>query len=291
MKLNRWFQPCVKTRAVLPFGGVLLMIIVYIGIHEGWYKHVDDSPLVAGAASVADDGEAAVGGGGAHTPAVGPTARCVQPPDKSVCTSDQPLEKKRASSKNSLHLVGKILSNAVERALAVIMSELPEELEHEHGKTHMKLQTRWGCLNWYTDMAAGKMQPVLLRTIGKLRDRALYERMGLTKDGVRIFGFAEADLRSIAGTVTDYLQHLLGTEALYQGLYCRCLPAVFAALVHDEDEHVRVALEYCRACFEAMEKAEKLVVNSGYTGKRLASQMVRLMPSKLRFQYCTIRKP
>jgi len=56
VKSNRWFNWCQRTSFLRDHWGALLLILLYISMHHGWYKSIFDTPM-AGGSQVQHPGE------------------------------------------------------------------------------------------------------------------------------------------------------------------------------------------------------------------------------------------
>ena len=156
IKLNRWFSLIRRARISLKVYSVFCMILVYIGLHEGWYDSVEESPLVRGFASTATGGrpDCDPGTGLGAEPSV--PQDLPNPQSRSVKHSSAELDKVRDRCKSSMHLAGQILSNRVTRAVLAGICRLCEPVEEQHGKALVMMKTPAGCLQWYGRMASGQ---------------------------------------------------------------------------------------------------------------------------------------
>ena len=156
-KNNRWFQAPRRWEEFHPYGGGLLLILIYMGLILKWWPAIEDSPLMQNLTSlevaarpdiepaaddaVLDDADAR------DANRIAPGAAGHLGPDRGVLASNTRLEK-IAGNKNALWVVSYSLGNDVTTALITGVGVLSKCIDEEHARTLVASRTRWGSLDW-----------------------------------------------------------------------------------------------------------------------------------------------
>lgn len=264
-KGRRWFQTTRRWEDKSRQMSMLLHMLLYIGMHLGWWKSLKESPLgplLQGTGAEAgqlldDDGEPRLAADeparerhGVATPAaVGHVG-----PDTVAGSSKQ--ADKATSDKNGCFLAAAILGNLVHLALQHAVGAITRVVDDQHGLLLTSSKTVRGCVAINVERASGEW-PYLAAMVGLLRDHKLLVRMGLVScsDTARPGRpFAEPELLQVSQSMTDFLRHFLGLE-LADNLCCHLLfPGAFARLL--SERHREGGLRHARKTWEAVCSAE-----------------------------------
>ena len=261
IKLNRWFSLIRRARISLKVYSVFCMILVYIGLHEGWYDSIEESPLVRGFASTCN------GGGPAGDAGPGLVAEPSVPQDlpnpmsRSVKHSSAELDKVRDKCKSSMHLAGQILSNRTTRAVLAGICKLCEPVEEQHGKAIVMMKSPAGCLQWYGRMASGDGARHLAECWGACNNMDAMLDLGLASHAQ---GFAEPHFSlkvcdDITQALQDFCRCMVARELEFIRLFQDWVPNKFAALAYS-DEAKGEALQWLCDLWKALCAAEKAAV-------------------------------
>ena len=113
---------------LLQWGALMVLVIIYIGLYNGFYRSLADTPVLKGVL-VVDDEEAAPEPERLIGPAPVADGSTLT---RSVKDSDREVEDVRRACRITLHVAGLIYSNAVLRSLWMLVGSLIEVFKHEH---------------------------------------------------------------------------------------------------------------------------------------------------------------
>ena len=242
------------------------MILVYIGLHEGWYDSVEESPLVRGFASTATGGrpDCDPGTGLGAEPSV--PQDLPNPQSRSVKHSSAELDKVRDRCKSSMHLAGQILSNRVTsgtRAVLAGICRLCEPVEEQHGKALVMMKTPAGCLRRYGRMAPGQGAMHLAECCwGSCNSMDAMLDLGLAShaQGYDEPHFSLKVRDDIAQALQDFCRCLVARELEFIRLFQDWVPNKFAALSYSDGAKGE-ALQWLCDLWKAFCIAEKAAVD------------------------------
>lgn len=189
-KVGRWYQIFAKGAKLLPWWKLCEMILVYVGLHQGWLD--DDSPedrpallsTLANMAATEASADAADAANVAPSSAAAPSA----PADRSVARSNRFLDRMMNRCKNLLHVTYHIFRNDALRALWMLMQAATEPHKVAHGINLQMLDTRDGGLEWEWSMAEGQYTETLTSILLAISDPDLMIGAGLQAHSVRSTG-------------------------------------------------------------------------------------------------------
>ena len=270
-KSGRWFQFTRRWSARRSGMSQLLMALLYVGLHAGFWLSLQSSPLgmlLHGADAIhiaeltedigkrlsvdADEGEPLEKG--CNKKAASSSGH--RDPSRSVAAYNAGDEK-NFQNKNSLFLAASVLGNGVHVALLDAVCWITSFVDKEHGQLLKDCKTSRGSVNVHESRASG-CWPHLGEIVGATRDLNLLVFMGVvssSRPDKPWRAISAADLESIASSMIEFVQHLLGYELLDCMADHVTFPGAFARLLRSEDEHLG-HLEYARSVWEAITDAE-----------------------------------
>lgn len=224
MRVGRWFQWEAKTMTMLPYDSAILLVLLDLGLCEGWYESILDTPLVTQASTVQDEDLPPLALQESTAP--GPGRHRSRMRHSNIVAEN--IEKKKVA--NCIHLTANILCNRVNRCLSVAMVGLAEPLRHEHGKAQIYLQTAQGHREWYVRMASLKQGATISEIIDTLQGPDLVETTGVN----RLWRRDPASTRVAIDLIVAFAVNLLFHEVTFIGWYYFGLPGRFFALLDSD---------------------------------------------------------
>lgn len=259
-KQGRWFKVFARAELQEPCWTMLLMVLQYIGLVEGWAVDMDDARLADGAldasrAAASTQGRGVKGQGGAEERPAGQEVA-----QRSVAESNAQVESLRKRCHNVLHVCMTIFSRPSVRALWLMVTRLTRPTQEAHGKALVMQKTKQGCSEWCIDMALGRYCSGLAATFEVFRDEHMLVEAGLLSQCVAGEGFVFS--LDIAGPMVEatfeFVLHLVGSEILWCRRYNDMPPGLFMALL--SDEHKEVSLRRLEGWWQALLEFEAEVL-------------------------------
>ena len=199
-KKGRWFQARRCWGAISDYIHEYVLVIFYIGMHLGWWKTLETSPLGEASRSwrsfdngggeqrplpvAAGDGDGDEENHDVHGLGVrperehGPAPAGHGDPDRGVGASNYKVDK-LAGNKNALLVVADILSKRSSVALIDGTVALSEFVDLEHGRAIVLGKTPAGCREYFESMAIDRVGFVWTPTVKLLQDITFYRRLGI----------------------------------------------------------------------------------------------------------------
>jgi hypothetical protein len=224
VKLNRWFHFTQQFRLIQAMTSQLLLALVYIGLHLGWWAHVDDSPLRSGHVHEpddADDGDGDDGNPRDHGPCVATLATQGRGVAGSSAATDKKLNKR-----SSLKLACRALADRSTVGLMAFVASAVKPTEEEHSKTVVAHKTEMGTSEWFVGMATGARYGYIDETVDVLYDCALlhYMGMGSLTSSIPECTISAEKARDAVITIVSFLRELMGQEL------CSCMCTIAGCL-------------------------------------------------------------
>ena len=257
---NRWFQATRKWWGFRKYAIGMLMIICYIGMTLQWWRSLQGSPVgmwfqecdeMLPDGPPADDPPAE----GAHD-----GGRRVAPGgegggDGRAIRGSNAAAEKLIAGKNSLYVVATCLADPIHRGMYTLISYITGMVDHEHGKSLVKLKTTMGARFWFIDMASGRAEYVD-KCLDALHFQPVLREVGLLtlleKDtGLHV---PANDARIMAGHILNFTQTLLSSEMLYMSAFETMLPGAMFKLLDPSPDVKRDALGYLKRCWDLVEQ-------------------------------------
>ena len=253
VQLNRWFQFTQRWRQLQPFSSVLLLIIMYVGLHLQWWPSLDMSPIGTGAQQLDEDGRA--GGqeqlghqdleGQPGQDDEGDAAEEGNPNQASTVrghasggvgrqvAGSSHIAEKQLGNRSSIYVVGDILGSKVHKSVFRGMCALSQPVELEHAETIRTHKTRQGSCQWWVKMAAGHWAPAL-GVVGKLSDPELLASMALhpaLQGPASCTRLDQAEQEAVAQAMLSLAGAVCARELTYAAWFHYSLPGRFFALL------------------------------------------------------------
>lgn len=304
MKLSRWMSWSQRARHIQPHMGELFMILLYISQVEGWCGSLSELLGTPAAASDAEKHVASLGSGGAASSSSGAarssSAAAAEAPAPAAASSsqaqlrapwlppaavgDQPparapvhgsrdgLEEARKKSKNTMHLVLKILARGLGRRIMVMMRMMTDPIEQEHRMCMTMFKTQQSLVQKHISMAAGGYTVHIEQIWSHMYCKKSLLELGFDMDTMRFDSedlAAIEDDQALAMAMMDCIRCLMFNELLTMLSYSHRPPLAFAALLSDQPDIVRKALLACQRWWEALVAIEKAAAEDLWFAKYL----------------------
>ena len=262
VKTNRWFAWQKRFKAMESNLSVLLLVLLYMGLHKNRFARISDIPYFGGVyAGIFKAAEKAPEAAPSPLEDAGAASSSDRPPERmSVKASTAEVERLRDASSNTAHMVTCILANRSNRRVAMVMCHITFPVEEAHILQVTQCKTQAGTMHWYACQAAREYDEYLARTWGVLHDEAFLTAVGFgAREGtLSDTTFDEDDM--IAETAVDLARNIVGNEIITMSSYSHRPFCKFAAALHLDAQVRSDLLAWCARAFSALEKAEAKAV-------------------------------
>jgi hypothetical protein len=272
-KLNRWYQLLQKCKTFRPYRSMVMAVLMYVGIHRGWWHGVEDTPCFAhepssGASAVAARPQATEAPSQAAVKSSGSVGR-------SVRLSNEGVKTLRDHCQGGMHLACTILGMEETWALMSGMAAIAGPSHEEHSKTVTILKTKKGTLDWKCSMAAEHHWQYLQDTMDMLFDRGLMLKLGLVsyEGGPTQSLFDDVVATRVSATLMDFARLLLAKEITFYRTYSEDLPSRFASLVHTSADCRAAGAKWVRDAFEVVTGAEAAAFDDPWLQDYIANML------------------
>ena len=191
-----------------------------------------------------------------ETPRGGQGAAADENPER-VAGSNSAVAK-YCKNKNAILVVVSTIADPKNVSLLDALTSVSEPLDRAHGRTLKMGMSVDGSLKWHCEMATAPLA-YLDKMLSVCCNRNTVASWGLLLSpaaGAASVGLGRRERKEVVGGVLAYLQHVVGLEILFCGLYQYQFPLWFAALLDDNPDHVFTALGLMRIVWEALLRAE-----------------------------------
>ena len=128
------------------YWAVTLAGLMYIGIHEGWYRSINDTPFFM------DDPVGGENPGPVFRAQAASAALAANPRPRSVRLSNEELKSMRSAHKTHLHLMCGVLCVRETKAVLDCMCKIGNVVAAEQDRTVTVCKTRAGQAEWRQDL-------------------------------------------------------------------------------------------------------------------------------------------
>lgn len=229
-KAARWFQVFDRERESLDYWGVVEMILLFVGLTDGWANLVRQPGC--GLGSSAPEPSESVS---AQAPAVAlpPAGDGVQKRVGVMNSNRDAKNKLQDQFENYMHCCFLIYQNAPLRAAWVMLDTLTAPIRLEHGRSVVLHKSVRGCREWSINMARPKNFEYLDDVLSGLCDEDAIVRAGLldrrARSGTTMLNTGDA--REVSDAVWRYIVSVLGHEIRWCFRYNKRPPNLFCRLL------------------------------------------------------------
>lgn len=281
IRRGRWyhvFDACDDMDVAMPH---LLLFILYIGIKEGYWSSVEESPVgeivaAQGGGNVGVSAEA-LGKPGASASSSAPMA----PPERGAATrptksravalSNSEVDSLRKRSRNTLDLTAKILAHELNTRLMQGIRIVVEPFRRAFRRGETMMRTPAGVFQFYQE-----------RAVAKNIDRIVMETFGIFDGGVldMRLGFLDVDEPSPLTCMVEedemvgmllfrFAVSLAGRHILQWMQWSFMVPGMLVLLLHHDESVVASTLQRLEKVWEIIVKSEELACTDGWVRGRM----------------------
>ena len=279
MKLSRWFSWNTRCRSLQPVMSELMMVLIFIGLVDGWFEHLEELPFVAPAeeiAAVVADGDPAEG-----EMILPPEVIGAAPAEKAAVHGDRDgLESARKKTKN-LKLALNVLLRPASTCIAIAMRVASDPIEEMHRMELTEIGTRVGLRRWALRAASGGFKLGLSKVFGVLSDDGVLREVGFPGDDMLAPRDPEAkEWQQLAKIVFDLVRTTAAEELRHMSYHSERPPFKFISLL-DEDEGVKAAtLLWAEKLWNTLMDFEEAAAKNGVIAEKMASFLNKVLWTK-----------
>ena len=256
VRLGRWYSFFDQAESKAPYCAEMLMLLVHIGMREGWYESWESSPAGCYAMELEEESgpaeaahpqqqDAGVPGDGA--------------PRGVLHSEALPMGAMRKQSKNTMDLSCKILADRHRYRCMKLLLIVVSATRAGFGQDQQLCKTRDGTLACHIAWALGHRQARLMSETLQLCVQAgpVKELLFLgpeEKDCV-LPGQVKEDML-LANKLLEFSIILVGTRICSNMWYTHCVPGLFALLVSESEEVRTQVLKRLKAIWEWLQEAD-----------------------------------
>lgn len=164
----------MEMRDILPYMGVLLLVVLRIEIENGWFKSLADTPLAdntTAAVNLPDDGGSPLAG----------TEKLPKSSaqGESKKAAEERFQEKRAEAKTALRLAATLLCMRSHVSLMRAIVCIGQPCHDSPSSQVVLCKTQKGGVEWFTSKCAGAWTATALQIVGKLQDAQVLRYIGL----------------------------------------------------------------------------------------------------------------
>jgi hypothetical protein len=288
-KFSRWFQFNQRAEQLKSDWSIMLLILIYIGLHEGWYHSYSDlfrdpvvaEPVESSSMDLPTSSSSAAPASSSGTLACRPkkgrpskadreAARAKAapavvgqpPPERStVKGSNAEMEGMRRDTRGSLHVGCRILANPATKKLMIMMVHVSLPIHQAHSEGIVFRKTQMGGMQWHIDAALGAWGGPLVAVLKALSDPAVLKDIGFERRSLYAKDAPEAreDL-ALANTFVELVRNTVANELECNAMYSLRPPGLFAGLLHPDRGVRETVLAKLERMWEAILCAERLAL-------------------------------
>ena len=260
VRLSRFFTCFTKARVDhLPIWWSLAYVIVYVGLRQGWWSSLAETPFMNARAPLPGDPiSSAAMLVNLPSASAGPQAAAAAAgdPPRGVAVSNDPVDALRRQSKNQLHLAAQILCNGFSRDVLASITLLVTPFEKFYSDMVTRIKTRDGVREWLTEVQHESVLNELFNAaVVPFSNTENLHHVGFIDE----FDGEDMDLNDaylVSRVMVDFAIELLGKRVLSHGLLTDTFPGCAARLVGAAEEQTAV-LEMLSEWFETLTSCEE----------------------------------
>ena len=262
---GRWFQPRRCWKQFAGWSAVYLLVLLYVGLHLGWWSSLETSPLAGTAEppnlelSEVDDPD------GEAVPHIENPKGAPRQPTAGSCNVGHGDPERRVSGSNSrgnmltgnnnaLSVAAAILGNVVSVTPFDMLVLFTEVIDHEHGRALTIGQSRDGSVQWHWTMATTRGDHISEQLFENFRDAGSPARVSLVSkhNDLRGRGLQAEQVLAVVRCSLNFVAVTFGTDLLFTASCSRHMPFVFARLLSPRREDVQSTLRHLELFFLVM---------------------------------------
>eukprot|EP00971_Amphidinium_carterae_P043356 853390-Amphidinium_carterae.1 len=282
VRMGRWyalFHAIAESKGEMT---CLLMVLIYVGLKEGYWKALTDSPLFKTTAGISK-------GKGKGKNMENATHMIAQPTDDAVATgvggsstdvmprtvreSNEEVKKLRARGKSTLHFSALLLGQHKHMRLVEAASYLAEPFRRTFGLWETMLKTQMGSMQLHFDWALLVGVKECCEAIALLNGGAAFHRLSFhTTVEVEGEDLMNED-EEIALSMVEFLVGLLEMRMTTALQYHIGVPGMLVCLLHTDGDIVRHTLKTCQQLWDVLASSEKKAATDNFARLILKSLM------------------